>query len=62
MSTGSQENGHFEQPIPTLLTPCHGVASCGGPARVWCPECGRSYQADALELGVPARELAISTR
>lgn len=30
--------------------PCHGVPVAGGPARVWCPRSGRSFQADDPRL------------
>lgn len=33
-----------------LFSPCHCVEVTGGPAVVWCPACGRSFQADAPEL------------
>ncbi|MQA03643.1 MAG: hypothetical protein GEV07_13295 [Streptosporangiales bacterium] len=31
-------------------SPCHREVCCGGPARVWCPKCGASYQADDPRL------------
>lgn len=31
-------------------SPCHGTATVGGQARVWCPTCGRVYQADDPRL------------
>jgi hypothetical protein len=30
--------------------PCHGRPVTGGPARVWCTESGRSFQADDVQL------------
>lgn len=33
-----------------LFSPCHCVEVTGGPAVVWCPTCGHSFQADAPEL------------
>lgn len=35
-------------------SPCHREVCCGGPARVWCPRCGASYQADDPRLTVDA--------
>lgn len=32
------------------VTPCHAREPVGGPVRVWCPTCGRSWQADELEF------------
>lgn len=32
------------------VSPCHDVACVGGPARVWCVRCGRSFQADDPRL------------
>lgn len=32
-------------------SPCHAHPLSGGPARVWCPTCGRTYQAAPAEVG-----------
>lgn len=36
--------------IAIRRSPCHREVCCGGPARVWCPRCGASFQADDPEL------------
>lgn len=33
-----------------LHSPCHGVATVGGPVTVWCPTCGRAYRSDDPRL------------
>lgn len=35
-----------------LACPCHGRPVTGGPARVWCAESGRTFQADDSQLVV----------
>lgn len=41
-----------------LVCPCHGRPVTGGPARVWCPRSGRSFQADDPQLMSPAVAVA----
>ena len=33
-----------------LIAPCHGKVATGGPSMLWCPECGRGFQADDPRL------------
>lgn len=47
----NRDGGDQMSLVPTV-SPCHGVACLGGPALVWCAQCGRSFQADDSRLAV----------
>jgi hypothetical protein len=50
MSRVMEVQAYNQQDARRFLSPCHDRVVTGGPSMVWCPACGRVFQADDPRL------------